>query len=370
MSRDAQRILWDVTRAHRSGPETGIRRLSRRLRENIGHTTAGSVAEVHWDAGTRSFADAGGAAPKPGDVLVTTELFSEPERPGIGAWLASRPCAAVAFCHDLLPLRLPESVRPNAVRRAPDHLRLLAAFDAVAAISRDTAQDLARWWEFQQPGRRPAIHMVRPGSDGLGLQRSSLANPPAGRSLLMLGAIEPRKRQAWIAGLAATVTGAPPGSRLVLAGRVNEIHGTGEMRAVRAAAGKSHVRIEHVDTPDDARLHGLLAEARALVFASAGEGAGLPVGEALWAGLPCLHSDLPVLQEWGVEGCAVIPSQSPDSWSAALARAWCDDAWIASLAASARARTLGTWRDSAVELARVIEAAVQSFQENLPASAT
>jgi len=48
---------------------------------------------------------------------------------------------------------------------------------------------------------------------------------------------------------------------------------------------------------NDTELAALLAEARALLFPSFAEGFGLPVAEALAAGVPVIASELPVLRE-------------------------------------------------------------------------
>ena len=71
-------IFFDTTRSGTAGHASGLVRLNSRLRSELG----ASAAPGDWT-------EAAGAA-GPGDWFLTTELFSEEERPGFGAFLRDR----------------------------------------------------------------------------------------------------------------------------------------------------------------------------------------------------------------------------------------------------------------------------------------
>ncbi len=65
-------------------------------------------------------------------------------------------------------------------------------------------------------------------------------------------------------------------------------------------------------------LHGLYANAQALVFPSAYEGFGMPVLEARFSGTPVITTDLPEIREAGGEDCTYIQPTSQGLRSALL----------------------------------------------------
>jgi len=81
------------------------------------------------------------------------------------------------------------------------------------------------------------------------------------------------------------------------------------------------------------------------------EGCGLPLLESLWAGVPCVCSDLPVLRENADGGgCLTAAVSDRAAWSEALRRVLTDDALVARLAGEARSRPLPTWAGTAAAL--------------------
>jgi hypothetical protein len=100
-------ILFDTTNASSWRHASGLARVSRRLRTELG----GSAAPVRWDALPP------GAGPR--DWFLTPELFSEAERPGFSAFLERRPCRLAALYHDAIPLRRPDITWPASVARHP-----------------------------------------------------------------------------------------------------------------------------------------------------------------------------------------------------------------------------------------------------------
>jgi glycosyltransferase involved in cell wall biosynthesis len=69
---------------------------------------------------------------------------------------------------------------------------------------------------------------------------------------------------------------------------------------------------------DDRRLATLLTGARALLFPSFAEGYGIPLLEALAAGVPVLASDLPVFKEIGQGVPELLPPDDLAAWRHAV----------------------------------------------------
>ncbi len=104
---------------------------------------------------------------------------------------------------------------------------------------------------------------------------------------------------------------------LVLAGGLG--WKTAAIEAALAAAAERRVR--HFGYLPEARLQALYRGAEWLVFPSLYEGFGLPVAEAMAAGVPLLLADLPVLRELAGEAALYAPPGDAAAWAALLGRA-------------------------------------------------
>lgn len=346
---------WDVTRSHRQAHHSGLTRVARRLAEALElHGTR--LVPVRWDSARETWLPVSGTPPPAPRALLTTELFSGAERPGFERWLAGERPPAFALYHDSLPLRFPEITWAHSVERHPDYLRLLAQFDGVACNSRCSAAELEAWWDFARPARRPPVRALALGADTPGRERprGRASARATSRTAVLVGILEPRKNQAWLAETAAPLLERLD-ARLVLVGRLNPEHGKRERARVRAATAVCANRIGLAGALADDALERLLAEARFALFPTLGEGSGLPVGEALWRGLPCLATDLAVLREWGTGGTTFLPGGDTHAWTAALQRAWVDDAWLRTQAKAAEEAPCPTWSGTAQALAAFVE---------------
>jgi glycosyltransferase involved in cell wall biosynthesis len=115
----------------------------------------------------------------------------------------------------------------------------------------------------------------------------------------------------------------------------------------------SHVRL--LDRPSDYELSRLYSAAAFTVFPSLYEGWGLPVGESLWHGIPCITSNASSLPEVGGPLCDYVDPTSVDSIASAVERFAADRGYRDRRAKAIRREDLRLWRDFAND---VIEAAL------------
>ncbi len=110
---------------------------------------------------------------------------------------------------------------------------------------------------------------------------------------------------------------------------------------------------------DDAELADLRSRARAMAFPTLAEGFGLPVLEAMAAGLPVIASDLPVLREVGGDAALWFDPLDLDAIAAALRTVATEPERMAALADAGLAQAgLFSWERAARETLDVFRAAL------------
>jgi alpha-1,3-rhamnosyl/mannosyltransferase len=108
----------------------------------------------------------------------------------------------------------------------------------------------------------------------------------------------------------------------------------------------------------------LYAGARALVLPSFDEGFGLPVLEAMSAGVPVVTSNRGSLPEVVGDAGVLLDPGDVSAWAETLERLTTDSSWSASLAGAGLERARGfTWQRSADELHRAYLEAVTRRRE-------
>lgn len=250
----------------------------------------------------------------------------------------------VATCHDLIPLTHAREHLAGALR-APERaayrrqLRRLKRAEIIAAVSHETADDLHHHLDIPRARIRVIPWAPTP-------QAPPDGPPPAGDYLLYSGSVEPHKNLPMLLEAIGRPAPAHPGPRLVMTGpwsrrRLQRLQ---DHAARVGAAG----RVDWLGLVAPGRLTALRAGALAVAVPSRKEGFGLPVLEAMAAGVPVLASDTPALREVGGDAARYLPADDPDAWAAAIADLRDDPAARRDLTGRGHARAAGfTWQDTA-----------------------
>ncbi|CAH0497187.1 glycosyltransferase family 1 protein [Novosphingobium sp. CECT 9465] len=212
--------------------------------------------------------------------------------------LAREQARFVCMVHDLIPIEFPEYARPSGAARHHRRMETLAAHaDAVIVNSAATGRSFQPW--IDRSGREIAVHIALLGTEPL----AASAHTPIADDrpyFVCLGTIEPRKNHLLLLNLWRHLADVLPASdvpRLVIVGKRGWENEQVLDMLDRCLALRHHV--EEVNGCPDSHLAALLRGARGLLMPSFAEGFGMPVAEALSAGVPVICSDIPAHREVG-----------------------------------------------------------------------
>jgi len=259
----------------------------------------------------------------------------------------SRPVAVTV--HDLQPLLRPGNfpilkrrylgwALPRSVRRA----------DLVVAISDEVGRRIV-----DRLGANPSRVVIVPiGTEAIADGPAEPSGPP---TILYPAVTHPHKNHLMLVEAFTRLADHHPTARLVLTGG----SGTAEAEVANAVAASRHgdrvVRTGRIPAAD---LAARLATAIVVAFPSTYEGFGIPVLEAMAAGVPVLVADgtpaADLVSDGGVDHDAVLASHDPQVWADRLGRVLADRAQRTDLAL--RGLTVAadhTWEASAAALERV-----------------
>jgi glycosyltransferase involved in cell wall biosynthesis len=258
--------------------------------------------------------------------------------PGLRTWVANTDVRPVYLVHDLIPITHPAYCRAAEDARHRERMRtVLRTATGIIGNSQATLDQLSAFARDEGSAMPPSLAAWL-GSDPL---------PSVGRlpeeprpTFVTIGTIEARKNHLMLLDLWSRLidrmgSDAP---RLLVIGQRGWEANPVFAQLDRNARLKGHV--VELSGCSDAELATHLASARALLFPSRAEGYGLPLIEALAAGVPAIASDLPVFREI----CGDIPLYLDPLDSAAWEAAILDFAAPRSASREAQIRRMKTFR--------------------------
>ncbi|MCP1468491.1 glycosyltransferase involved in cell wall biosynthesis [Sphingobium sp. OAS761] len=257
----------------------------------------------------------------------------------VGAILRAEGAKFVTLVHDVIPLSHPEFARPQG---AAEHLRRVRTIDRYATgiigNSQATVDALAPHMKRGLDGR--IIRVAHFGADAPDIFGASDEGVPDRPYFVYISTIEPRKNHLLLLNvwrrLVETLGDAAP--VLVLIGRRGWENENVIDLLERGEALRGHV-IEAGEVSDN-RMQSLVARARAMLMPSFAEGFGMPVVEALSAGVPVICSDILAHREVGGEAPDYIDPLDGLGWMRAIG-AYARDG---SPERAAQQRRIAAWR--------------------------
>ncbi|MGE3712201.1 MAG: glycosyltransferase family 4 protein, partial [Hyphomicrobiaceae bacterium] len=235
------------------------------------------------------------AIPK-GAVYLNVSQF--PARlPGIWRWLERRPDIRSAFLiHDLLPISHPEFFPPTERDQHSRFLRIAARLGRVLIVTSDaTREQLAAHLSAEGLGK-PRIEIaplsVDPSFATEPRVELALRNQPY---FVVCGTIEPRKNLLLLLNVWRELShelGAGTPKLVIVGTRGWHNENVVDMLERCPAIAPHIIEVSGLSTP---ALKRLLDNCRAVLMPTFAEGFGLPVAEALTAGVPVICSEMPIL---------------------------------------------------------------------------
>lgn len=290
-----------------------------------------------------------------GDAVHAPTPLAPPRLPG-----RRRGAPVVVTVHDTVPWTHPHTLTPRGARWHRTVIaRALRSADAVVVPTHAVAEDLARRVPVRVPvevvplGVAPVFTSsapgpARPDSVGAGrVGRESALPPVAGRYVLAVGTLEPRKGiDVLIEAMARLRRESADPPSLVLVGQPG--WGGLDAAALARASGLPEDALHVLGKLGDRQLVAALRGASAVAVPSLAEGFGLPLLEAMASGVPVVHSDVPALREVAGGAGLEVPRGDAAALADALGAVLADTGLAGRMAAAGSARAAGfTWAATA-----------------------
>jgi glycosyltransferase involved in cell wall biosynthesis len=223
----------------------------------------------------------------------------------------------VCTFHDLFVMTS-EYSSPEFRARFSEQARQAATLsDVIIAVSQFTADQVESLLDIPANQIRVVHHGVRPPAPSTS-QREDL--------ILFVGAIQKRKN---VARLVKAFERLPKSWRLALAGAPNGYGAVGELHAVETSPRRADIDV--LGYVSAKTLASLYTRARIFAFPSLDEGFGMPVLEAMSAGVPVVTSRCSALPEVAGDAAFLVDPLDHEAIADALSRVASDPALSADL---------------------------------------
>jgi glycosyltransferase involved in cell wall biosynthesis len=253
---------------------------------------------------------------------------------------------AIATFHDLFVMTGVYSTPEFRARFTAQARDAAERADAVIAVSQFSASQVVSLLGVDPAKVHVVHHGIRHLSEHGAEHSTKPGSAPRGREkvILNVGAIQKRKNIVRLVDAFETV---PPPWQLVLAG--SHGYGAGEILArIENSPARDRIRVTgYVSVPD---LAGWYARASVFAFPSLDEGFGMPLLEAMAAGVPVIASNHSALPEVVGDAAVLVDPDSSEALSVALRELTINVDWCRELArrGTARARMF-TWEKAVRE---------------------
>ena len=293
------------------------------------------------------------SAAVPGDLLLVPEIFED----GRVAWFQERfpglAARKVALFHDALTWSLPEYAPANPTHRFTTYLAALARFELVVCISRESEEDLLRFWREQ--GTLPAPTRVRHLPVSFSGERPPATPNFAARRLLLVATLEPRKNHLRLLEACQRLWANGETFSLQLIGRQAPQGGQAVQERIEVLQKAGHP-LQWERHVDDAALRRAYEACSFTVYPSIREGFGLPILESLWHGRPCLTGGNGALGEVAAGGgCLTVDQNDPAALAEGIRRLLREEDLYARLYREAAERKFLRWPEYAASLFALIQ---------------
>lgn len=230
--------------------------------------------------------------------------------------------------YDLLPLKFPEYFWPALCSEFEQWLQAIMSASGVICISRSVAAQMSAYLASHADKRLDKNYKVawfHLGADmksslpstGLPQDSSSvLAKIASGLSFLVVGTLEPRKRQSQVLQAFELLWSQGQEVNLVFVGK----QGWGVDSLVSHIQGSTHLgrHLFWLADASDEYLDSVYRHATCLIAASEDEGFGLPLIEAAQYGLHILARDIPVFKEVAADHARYFTGLQPGDLASSL----------------------------------------------------
>ncbi len=279
--------------------------------------------------------------------------------------------------YDCLPLLMPNYFESGVSEAFRLWLETASEMDGIIAISRTVADEAVEWLDrVGNAGRRLPLPVsyFHLGADtensapsrGMPPEADAiLASMDKNRTFLMVGTLEPRKGHALVLAAMERLWADGEAVQLIIVGTQGWAV---ESLAERLRAHPERARKLHwLSGVSDEFLDALYRKAKALVFASEGEGFGLPLIEAARHGGAIIARDITVFREIAEDHADYFAADSDSAELAGHLREW-----LQRHAEGRHPRSDGvrwiTWRESALQLQEALDGRRVHRQWPLPAN--
>lgn len=276
-----------------------------------------------------------------GDAVHAPTPFAPPRKP--------RGKTLTVTVHDTVPWTHPGTLTPRGVRWHRSTIaRAARTAEAIVVPTHAVAADLATRVDVRVP-----VEVIPHAAAALFATPQPSQDSRPDEYLLAVGTLEPRKGiDVLIAAVGVLHRRGTPAPPLLLAGP----DGWGGLnpRELAAEQGLPPDAVQPLGRLEDAELVAVVQGAQAVVVPSLAEGFGLPVLEAMSAGVPVVHSDAAALVEVAADAGVTVPRGNAEALADALQQLHRDPARRAELSTAGLRRAAEfSWQRAAESLWRL-----------------